>query len=274
MIENLDKNIGRVIQYLKNTGQYDNTFILFTSDNGTSEPFEILQAKYASGVNLVAAKQFVKTVNNSLQNLGNANSVFNYGPGGSYVAASPFSGYKASFYELGIAVPLIIKEPKTMASSSPSSSNIVKGYAFVNDITPTILQIANVSYPATYRGYVVHPLMGKSLKPLLEGTVDQVYADNEPLGAELFNQTSVRTGDWTAVHGSSEVYPNGTDVWKLYNLASDAGQNNNVADQHPDILHKMIAAYAKYAKDVGVVIPRGKAFANSVSHLIPPINSN
>ncbi len=50
MIENLDKNIGRVIQYLKNIGQYDNTFIMFASDNGTSEPFELLLTKYASGV--------------------------------------------------------------------------------------------------------------------------------------------------------------------------------------------------------------------------------
>jgi arylsulfatase A-like enzyme len=60
MIENLDKNIGRVIQYLKNTGQYDNTIIMFTSDNGTSEPFEVGQVKYASGVDLADAKQFVR----------------------------------------------------------------------------------------------------------------------------------------------------------------------------------------------------------------------
>jgi len=50
------------------------------------------------------------------------------------------------------------------------------------------------------------------------------------------------------------------------------GQNNNVADQHPDILQKMIAAYEKYAQDVGVVIPRGAAFAKSVAGLLPPIN--
>ena len=61
MIENLDKNIGKIVQYLKNTGQYDNTVIVFTSDNGTSEPFEMDQFKYVNGVNLADAKQFVSS---------------------------------------------------------------------------------------------------------------------------------------------------------------------------------------------------------------------
>ena len=228
MIENLDKNIGKVIQYLKNTGQYDNTIIVFTSDNGTSEPFEMDQFKYANGVDLAAAKQFTSTINNSLVNVGNQNSDINYGPWGPYVVSSPFSGFKTSFYEGGIAVPFIVKPAKSMTSSSPSSSNIVRGYAFVNDVAPTIYQIANVTYPATYKGHAIHPLMGKSLVPLIEGKVDHVYANNEPLGAELFNQTAVRMGDWQAIHmpgnTSMSIYPNGTDVWMLYNLARDLGE--------------------------------------------------
>ena len=107
-IEDMDKNIGRVIQYLKDTGQYDNTFILFTSDNGSSEPFDIANVKYASGVNLTRAKTFVLTVNNSLSNLGNQTSDFNYGPWGSYLAVSPLSGFKTSFYEGGTRPPLVI----------------------------------------------------------------------------------------------------------------------------------------------------------------------
>ena len=274
MIENLDQNIGRVIQYLKDTGQYDNTFIIFTSDNGTSEPFEILDFKYASGVDLKAGKQFIARVNNSLQNLGNPSSDFNYGAWGSYVAATPFSGYKTSFYEGGVRGPVVIKEPKSMSSSpspssssAPASNNIVKGLALVTDITPTILQMANVSHPSTYKGHAVHPLMGKSIKPLLDGTADKVYADDEPISGELFNETSVRIGDWVGIHDASDA--NG--VWKLFNTASDLGQNNNVAAQHPDIVQKMKADYDKFAQDVGVVIPRGAHFAQAVSKDLPPI---
>lgn len=98
----------------------------------------------------------------------------------------------------------------------------------------------------------------------------------EPLGAELFNSTAVRMGDWQAIHNtgntSNSIYPNGTDVWMLYNLVSDPGEEKNVAAQHPDILQKMIAAYAQFAKNVGVVIPRGEAYANSAAHVFPPID--
>jgi len=116
MIENLDKNIGKMVQYLKKTGQYDNTVIIFTSDNGTSEPFEMDQFKYANGVNLADAKLFLSTINNSLVNVGNQNSDINYGPWGPFVVSSPFSG--------GIAVPFVIKLAKWMVSSSPSSSRL------------------------------------------------------------------------------------------------------------------------------------------------------
>jgi arylsulfatase len=77
MIEDMDKNIGRVIQYLKDTGQYDNTFILLTSDNGSSEPFNIADVKFVSGFNQTQAKSSVLTINNGLSNLGSQTSDFN-----------------------------------------------------------------------------------------------------------------------------------------------------------------------------------------------------
>ena len=113
MIEYMDQNIGRVIQYLKDTGQYDNTFIMFTSDNGGSEPFEIALFQYASGFDPTHAKQFVAGINNSLSNLGNPNSDFNYGAWGTYVAVSPLSGFKTSLYEGGVRPPAIIKAPQS-----------------------------------------------------------------------------------------------------------------------------------------------------------------
>src|SRR6476659_2069757 len=172
-IEQMDKDIGRVIQYLKDTGQYDNTFIFFTSDNGSSEPFEISDFQYASGFNASLAPQFVTTVNNSLSNLGSPTSDFNYGSWGTYVAVTPLSGYKTSLYEGGVRPPAILKAPQSMssaASSGNATSNLIKSFTYVTDITPTILEMTNVSHPSTYNGTEVHPIMGKSLVPLLKGT--------------------------------------------------------------------------------------------------------
>ena len=88
---------------------------------------------------------------------------------------------------------------------------------------------------------------------------------------------AVRMGNWEAMHmpgnTSMSIYPNGTDVWSSYSLGSDPGEQKNVAAQHPDILKKMVAAYAVYAKNVGVVIPRGQAYANSEMGMLPPITA-
>ena len=269
MIEYMDENIGRVIQYLKDTGQYDNTFILFTSDNGSSEPVEVADFKYASGVDLTNAKQFVAGINNSLSNLGSPTSDFNYGSWGTYLAVSPLSGFKTSQYEGGTRPPLIIKEPQSSPSSSNNtSSNLIKSFVYVTDITPTILELANVSHPSTYNGTEVHAMMGKSLKPLLDGTVDVIHPADEAISGEMFNNTSVRMGEWKA---TSYGYP---PQWKLFNLATDLGENTDLASQHPDILKKLIAAYDKYAQDVGVVIPRGAAFEQTAKNNFPPVTQD
>lgn len=77
MIENMDHDVGRVIQYLKEKGQYDNTLIIFLSDNGTSEPAGILNIKFSTA-NAAAVQAYLKLVNNTLSNLGNVSSTINY----------------------------------------------------------------------------------------------------------------------------------------------------------------------------------------------------
>src|SRR5574341_1224374 len=107
-------------------------------------------------------------------------------------------------------------------------------------------------YPSTFNGKEVHSVMGKSLKPLLEGTVDRIYAPDEAISQELFNSTSVFMGDWKAV---SNIPPVSDGKWHLFNMTSDVGENNDSSSQHPEILQRMTQAYDKYAKDVGVVVP-------------------
>jgi hypothetical protein len=90
--------------------------------------------QYASSVDLTNAEQFVSGINNSLSNLGNPNSDFNYGAWGTYLAVSPLSGFKTSFYEGGTRPPLIIKAQTSQSStpsSSNSSSNLIKSFVYV-----------------------------------------------------------------------------------------------------------------------------------------------
>lgn len=280
MIEDMDRAIGNVIHVLKESGQYDNTLIVFTSDNGSSEPAPLLYIPFTSVENSKMT-DFLPTVNNSLSNIGNASSIVNYGAWGSYSTISPLSGYKTTMYEGGTRVPFVIKEPinSNLQSNSMDEMNlvetnpkIIKTFAFVNDLTPTILDYAGIHHTgSTYKGHEVHTIMGKSMKSLLNGTADRIYGEDEIVADEMFNNSAVYMGDWKA---TKHPPPIGDGKWQLHNIETDPGQNNNVASQYPEIMQKMIDGYNRYAKDVGVVPPIGQKFYNLLAFTVPPLNQS
>lgn len=276
MIENMDENIGKVIQYLKDSGKYDNTLIVFVSDNGTSEPGPFLSLQFSSS-SASAMQNFTINVNNTLSNLGNGTSEFNYAAWGTATSDSPLSGFKTSEYEGGTRVPFIFKDPGISSDSSSSSGGesnpeIIKAFAHVSDLTPTFLEYAGVQHPgSTYNGMPVHPIMGKSLKPLFNGTTDSIYGPEDIVADEMFNNTAVYMGDWKAIKHEPPV---GDGKWELHNIVDDPTELVNLADKNPEIMQKLISAYNEYAKDVGVVIPRGQAFYEGLASASPPVNQS
>jgi arylsulfatase A-like enzyme len=251
MIEDMDYNIGKVIQYLKDNGLYENTLIMFTSDNGSSEPID-MKNMAATGATIEEANKFYDGFNNTVPNIGNADSLVNYGSWGAVAAVSPFSYFKTTQGEGGIRPPFVIKLPGT---SNQSKTEIVNAFVHVNDMTPTFLEYAGVSDPgSTYKGQAVHPIMGKSIKSLMEGKAQVVHPSDEPLAQEMFNNTAVFMGDWKAVKNEK---PSSDGKWHLFNITADVGENTDLAMQHPEILQKLLTDYNKYAKDVGVIVPSG-----------------
>ena len=107
-----------------------------------------------------------------------------------------------------------------------------------------------------YNGHQVHPPMGKSIKPLLDGKVDMIHASDEPIAQEMFNNTAVFMGDWKAM---KNMPPISDGKWHLFNIATDIGENTDLASQHPEILAKLMSEYDKFAKVVGVIVPSGQA---------------
>ena len=183
MIENMDQNIGRLIDHLKQTGEYDNTLIVFTSDNGGSEASQLPEGILVlNGVDYTALPSFLMGLNDTVPNLGNSTTSVNYGAWGSTVSVAPLSGFKASVYEGGIRAPFIIREPASalqLAASTAgntTSSSPIKSFMFLTDLTPTILDYANVPQAgSTYEGREVHPIMGKSIRPLLNGSAEVIH---------------------------------------------------------------------------------------------------
>lgn len=261
MVDNMDYNVGKLIKYLKDIGEYDNTFIMFTSDNGGSEiPDLTKEPNFASGTTHKAAQGLF---NNSYSNIGAPSSWIIYGEAGASVAVSPLSGFKGTMYEGGIRSPLIIKQPASDQNNSTGNKNLIDAFAHVLDMTPTFLDYAGVKYPESpYKGKeIVVPTIGKSIKPLLEGAVQTVHGEDQIISQELFGNSAVFMGNYK---GLLMRAPAGDGKWGLYNIKTDPGESHNLAANNSQILDKMISAYDKYATDVGVILPDSKAFGNSL----------
>ena len=104
----------------------------------------------------------------------------------------------------------------------------IRSFMMSTDLTPTILDYASVPQAgSTYEGREVHPIMGKSIRPLLNGSAEEIHGPDDPTGLEMFNNTALYKGPWVALMDNS--HPTGKG-WELYNIETDPGQNNNVAD--------------------------------------------
>lgn len=233
MVDNMDRNIGRVIQYLKDTGRYDNTLIVFTSDNG------------AEG----SPSQFVNNPNtdNSLANIGRPLSNVAYGERWAEVSATPFRLWKGMATEGGVTAPLVVRLPG-QSVSKPQLSDLTH----VSDLLPTFLEAAGIANPGTtYAGRTVHPITGVSLLARLQDrTTTATRGANDALVDELFTGRYVIRDNWKLV---SVQAPFGDNSWQLFNLATDRSESHNVIDAHPTLAAQLMAEYDAYVARTGVV---------------------
>ncbi len=243
MVEAMDHHIGRLIQYLKESGQYDNTIFVFTSDNGP-QISDVFSRTPPEGLYMrMWMKQ--KGYNMDYETLGERGSYVYMGPSFASAAASPLAYYKFHTGEGGLRVPMIIAGGHIAQKGTVSNA-----LTFVTDITPTILEIAGVEQPRnTYRERRVEPIIGKSLLPITTGKTDRVYGANEAIGYELSGSTALFKRDYKLVKNFSI---HGDKIWHLYNIARDPGEANDLKERMPDLFEEMMADYRDYEKRNGV----------------------
>lgn len=238
MVDRMDQQIGELVSYLKQTDQFDNTAIIFISDNG---------AEGAPLYELPGFKKWMNSFDNSYENLGKAGSYVFYEERWAQVGMTPFRLYKGMASEGGVHVPAFITYPGFKNQGARHSS-----VTSVMDIAPTILDIANVEHPnGTYKGKPVYEMQGVSWVPVLNEEHEDVRTSTDGHGWELFNKRGYRRGKWKALHLHE---PFGPDAWQLYDLSLDPGETQDLASKHPDILMGMVEAWELYAKDNGVVL--------------------
>jgi len=241
MIDYMDMSIGRVIEYLKNTDQYDNTMIVFISDNGASKTTIM---DYASLGGEVAS--YLKSFDNSLENKGLPHSATDIGPAWAWAANTPFRLTKGYPTEGGMRVPCVIKMPHSLQVAPKK----VAGFAYVSDLMPTFLDLAQAEHPATYKGHNVLPMQGISL--LTDISSNSQKLEDREFGFEIYGMLTYRSGPWKI---NKLPLPYGTGKWQLYNLKNDLSEQVDLADNNPEILNELINKYTIYAEQNGIVIP-------------------
>ncbi len=242
MVDRMDWNIGRVIDYLAETGELDNTVVMFMSDNGAEGA--IVEAMPLRGPQIVA--QIKKNCDNSLDNLGRPTSFIWYGPRWAQAATAPSRLHKAFTTEGGIRVVGFVTWP-----GFTRQNEIGTAFATVMDIAPTVLELAGVEHPGTsYRDHEVEPMLGRSLVPYLSADTEAVHPDETGTGWELFGRRAIRQGDWKALYLPP---PYGPGAWQLYDLSRDRGEIHDLAASHPDKLAELLELWDRYVEENGVL---------------------
>jgi arylsulfatase len=235
MVDCVDQGIGRIINKLKETGEFENTLILFFSDNGASP-----ERGYTPGFDRNGHKRDGTPVDYKAKtNLGSEDTYPFLGRSWSSAVNSPFRYWKKESYEGGCHTPMVAHWPKGLKTKKGSFTHQI---AHVIDVMPTCLELAKAEYPKEYKGNKIVPMDGKSLMPIFN---DKERESHQVLFFEHSGGRAVRMGDWkiSALPGKG---------FELFNIGKDRTESTNLADQYPEKLKAMTKAWEEWALSVGM----------------------
>jgi arylsulfatase len=233
MVEYMDMSIGRFFSYLKKNGLYENSLIIFFSDNGANGASPVAYPGNADGV-------YLGSFDNSLDNRGLSNSFIDMGAGWAQASSSPFRFFKSFTSEGGIKSPMIIKTPGEMENKGHWNHS----FLHVTDILPTILELAEAKYPLEVNGKPIKSPIGKSIMPILYGEQEEIHQD-DGMGYELFEMKAYIKGNWKILRFP---VPFGSGDWELYNIKKDPGEIHDMSDQYPDKKAELLDAWDLYVE--------------------------
>ena len=266
-IDNMDENIGRVVDKLKEEGAYENTLILFVSDNGCSGEMGVFGTHFAGGKYDYAEGEwrdgeFTRrgtqeeggwSRKDKLGGVGYMKSNYeqwkkfsgwatSQGQGWASYSNSPFRKFKKFAHEGGIASPLIVHWPKGFEARGEVST---QPYFHFVDIMPTLLEVAGAEYPENYGGKERLPLEGTSMLPYLREP--ELKMEERPIFWQHETHAAVRQGRWKLVTDNDRSEP---ILWELYDLTNDRSETNDVAAEHPEIVAALSAEWGRFANRV------------------------
>jgi len=228
MIDRMDCEIGRVLDQLREMAAFDNTLVLFLSDNGASAEIMVRD----DGHDPAAAP-------------GSAATYLCLGPGWSTTSNTPFRRHKTWVHEGGIATPLVAHWP----SGIKARGELRRNPGHVIDLVPTILELAGTKRSAEWNGKPVPTPPGVSIVPAF--SKDSSVSHNALWWLHEGNR-AIRVGNWKLVAAKG-------DPWELYDLASDRNETRNQARKYPDRAKDLERTWTQLLKEFQELASRDPA---------------
>lgn len=238
----MDHEIGRFVDYLRESGQYADTVFFILSDNGAvaNEPYE----------NEFGRSWLEKHYDREVETLGAPGSWVSAGRHWGRVSNTPLQGVKFTAGEGGVRVPLIIAgEPLGGPwQAGASRGRLSHTFVHVTDIAPTLLALAGIGMDMDGGGAAA--LAGKSLVRLLETGSDELHSADHAIGYEFSGNAALYRGDFKLARN---LPPAGDGEWHLFNTKDDPGETTDLRESLSALYQSMQDDYAAYAKRVGVL---------------------
>jgi arylsulfatase A-like enzyme len=242
MVEQVDRGVGRIIDTLRAQGEFDNTVIMFLSDNGgCAELFQedgdwpdpslwetelTLQGDKVRAGDIPELRPGPDTTFQAVE-LPWAN-----------VSDTPFRLFKRWIHEGGISTPFIVHWPDQI-----EKSNILDNPMHIIDISATCYEIAGAQYPTEHHDTEITPLEGESFLPALQG---RQLNREQAITIEHEGNRGIRIGDWKLVAEWNKP-------WEMYNISDDRTEQNNLIDGEKDRAKAFEKTYFEWAERAEVL---------------------
>jgi arylsulfatase A-like enzyme len=243
-LSHTDEELGRLLAFLSGTGDLANTVVVVVSDNGASaEGGASGSINDVRMVNLDPASE--DEMSSRIDEIGGPLTHNNYPWGWTMAGNSPFRRWKREVHEGGVADPCIVCWP----DGSLDAGTVRGQFTHAIDVAPTLVELAGLEFPGEIDGVAQSPVDGVSFGYLLRADGQAAAERHDTQYFEMFGSRAIYHRGWKAVtfHPVGPLYddqdpnaPFDSDVWELYHVAEDLSESRDVADQHPELLERLV----------------------------------
>lgn len=240
--EHTDEQIGRLISFLRENSQFDNTLIVLISDNGGA-PEAGVKGNFARSY---GDPTTVEEMHERLDELGGPGTQPLYPRPWAMVSSAPFKYYKLWPFNGGVRTPMIVSWPDRIRRPG-----LREQFVDVIDITPTVLDYLGIEAPEAFDGVCQMPMHGESMRAAFEDPGAPAPRDTQFF--ELWGSRGIYHRGWKAVAFHTPENDFGSDHWELYNVEADFTETADLADQHPEKLEELQNLWWSEAEKYGAL---------------------